>query len=106
MEAIQRAAGLPGAPLVTAAEVAGDLWLQVHQYEDAQRAYAETSERFGSTLRVLAGRARAARGLNDTTGACAAYRALLETWGARPGLPLEIAEARIYVAGICASRGR
>lgn len=105
MESAQRAAGLPGAPLVTAAEVAGDLWLQVHRYEDARRAYAEAAERFGATLRILAGRARAARGLNDVAGACEEYRALLDAWGARPGLPLEIAEGRVYVAGFCASRG-
>lgn len=104
MESLQRAAGLPGAPLVTAAETAGDLWLQVHRYDDARQAYADAAERVGSTLRILAGRARAARGLNDAAGACAAYRALQDAWGARPGLPLEIAEARVYVAGFCAPR--
>ena len=41
MESLQRAAGQPGAPLVSAGETAGDLWLQVHRYDDARRAYVE-----------------------------------------------------------------
>jgi hypothetical protein len=92
-------AGLPGAPLLSAAEVAGDLWLQVHRYEDARRAYAEAAARVGTTLRVLAGLARSARRLNDADAACSSYRQLLDMWGGRTGLPLEIAEARTYVEG-------
>lgn len=99
MESLQRMAGLPGAPLVSAAEVAGDLWLQVHRYEDARGAYTEAAARVGSTLRILSGLARAARRLNDTPAACATYRRLLDAWGGRPGLPVEIAEARAYVGG-------
>jgi hypothetical protein len=104
MEMLQRAAGMPGAPLVAAAEAAGDLWLQVHRYDDARRAYDEAAERFGSSLRTLAGRARAARGANDTPTACSAFRALLDAWGGRAGQPVEIAEARAYVAGSCEAR--
>jgi hypothetical protein len=100
METLQHAAGQPGAPLVSAAEIAGELWLQVDQYGDAQRAYKEATDRIGSTLRILSGQARSARGLKDTTAACTSYRALLDAWGQRPGLPLEIAEARTYV-GSC-----
>ncbi|OFW06161.1 MAG: hypothetical protein A3I61_18480 [Acidobacteria bacterium RIFCSPLOWO2_02_FULL_68_18] len=99
MESLQRMAGLPGAPLVTAAEVAGDLWLQVHHYDDARRAYTEAGERVGATLRILSGLARTARRLNDAAGACGSYRRLLDAWGERPGLPVEIAEARAYVGG-------
>jgi hypothetical protein len=99
MESLQRMAGLPGAPLVPAAEVAGDLWLQVHRYEDARRAYTEAAERTGSTLRILSGLGRAARRLNDLPAACASYRRLLDAWGSRPGLPVEIAEARAYIGG-------
>lgn len=101
METLQRAAGMPGAPLVAAAEAAGDLWLQVHRYEDARRAYEEAAERFGSSLRTLAGRARAARGTNDILTACTGSRALLDAWADRAGQPAEIAEARAYVAGSC-----
>jgi hypothetical protein len=101
METLQRAAGMPGAPVIGAAEAAGDLWLQVHRYEEARRAYNEATEDAGASLRTLAGRARAARGLNDTSTACPAFRALLDAWGARPAEPAEIVEARAYVSGLC-----
>lgn len=106
METLQRAAGLPGAPLVAAAEAAGDLWLQVHRYDDARRAYDEAAERFGWSLRTLAGTARAALGLKDVDAACKAFRALLDAWGSRPALPPEIAEARTYVVDSCVLEGR
>lgn len=99
MESLQQTAGLGGAPLVSAAELSGELWLQVHRYEDARRAYEQAAERAGSSLRILAGLARAARRLNDMPAACSAYRMLLDAWSARPGLPLEIAEARAYLGG-------
>ena len=106
MEIVQRAAGLPGAPLVPAAEIAGDLWLQVHRYEEARRAYADAADRFGPSFRTHAGSARAARSLNDTSGACRAFRALLDGWGARDSQPAEILEARAYVAGSCQASAR
>ena len=56
METLQRAAGMAGAPIIAAAETAGDLWLQVHRYDEARRAYEEAAERVGSSLRILAGR--------------------------------------------------
>ena len=99
MEALQHAAGQQGAPLVSAAEVAGDLWLQVHRYEDARRAYREAAGQLGFTARILAGLARSARRLDDTSAACAAYRRLLDHWGARPGADAELSEARTFVAG-------
>ncbi|MBI2189026.1 MAG: hypothetical protein HYU37_18150 [Acidobacteria bacterium] len=99
MESLQRTTGLPGAPLVSAAEVAGDLWLQVHRYEDARRAYTDAAAQVGPTLRVLSGLARAARRLDDTPAACATYRRLLDVWGSRPGAPAEIAEARAFIGG-------
>ena len=98
MESLQRAAGQPGAPLVSAAEIAGDLWLQVHRYEDARRAYTEAGQRVGVTARVLAGAGRAAQRLGDMAAACTAFRQLLEFWGARPTSPSQITEARMHVA--------
>lgn len=98
MESLQRAGGLPGAPLVSAAEMAGDLWLQVHRYEDARRAYTAAAEQVGLTRRVTAGRARAAARLNEAASACANYRRLLGGWSVRQAEPPEIIEARTYLA--------
>jgi tetratricopeptide (TPR) repeat protein len=99
MESLQRAAGQPGAPLVSAAETAGDLWLQVHRYEDAWRAYFEARTQVGTTARVLAGIGRTAQRLQDMDTACAAFQQLLESWGARPTRPSQIAEAYAYIGG-------
>ena len=52
--------GLPGqfagAPFGAAHEVAGELWLQVHRYEDARRFFARAVERQGKTPRLALGR--------------------------------------------------
>jgi tetratricopeptide (TPR) repeat protein len=99
MERVQRAAGQAGAPLVSVSEAAGDLWLQVHRYEDARRAYEEAVEQVGFTARVLAGLARSAERLGDMPAACTAYSQLLALWGARQTRPQPIAEARAYLVG-------
>ena len=100
MEDVQRSAGEPGAPLVSVSEVAGDLWVQVHRYEEARRAYAAAAERVGPTLRVLAGQARTAARLQSEGEACVHFGALIAAWGRRSAMPDEIAEAREY-AGRC-----
>lgn len=99
METLQRAASQPGAPVVTATEMAGDLWLQVHRYEEARQAYADAARQAGSTPRVLAGLARAAARLSDAPAACTAFRSLVEQWGVRQAEPPEISEARAYLRG-------
>ena len=58
MEVLQRAAGQPGAPVVSALEAAGDLWLRVHRYDDAKRAYERAAGVLGMTPRIKAGLAR------------------------------------------------
>lgn len=93
----QRAARQPGPPMVSALEVAGDLWLQVHRYEDAQRLYELAAEHLGYTPRVLLGLGRIAVQLKQTPRACANYRKLVEWWGRRTAMPPEIAEARDYL---------
>jgi hypothetical protein len=103
MESLHRSAGQPGAPLVSAGETAGELWLQLHRYDDARRAYVDGQT--GGTARVLAGIGRTAQRLRDTDTACAAFRELLESWGARPARPSQIAEAQAYVAD-CVPPGR
>lgn len=105
METLRRAGGLPGAPLVSAAAVAGDLWLQVHRYEEARESYATAAQQTGPSLRVLAGLARAAVRLSDPLAACAAARTLVEQWGPRQAAPPEIREVRAYLDGpACAAR--
>ena len=103
MELIQSAAGLPGAPLVSATEIAGDLWLQVDRYEDARQMYDDAADRVGPSLRNMVGSARASGRLKDVLAACISYGGLLETWGSRPGAPSEIAEAQTYIDTVCMS---
>jgi hypothetical protein len=97
MESLQVAAGEPGAPLVSATELAGDLWLQVHRYDDARRAYVTAMDRFGLKMRLVAGVGRANARLGETSAACSAYLQLLKAWGSRQDRPVEIEEARDYI---------
>jgi len=52
LEALQFAAGQPGAPGVSAHEAAGDLWLQVHRFDDARAAYQRAASVLGMTPRI------------------------------------------------------
>lgn len=104
-----------GAPGVSAAEAAGDLWLQVHRFDAAAKAYATARLTVGPTLRVLLGAARAATRTNNRADACASYRAFLDVAhaGATPSsasavAPVTtaaaapaVAEARAYVTEQC-----
>ena len=98
LELVQEAGGLAGAPIVTAAEMAGALWLQVDRYDEALRAYEEAERRLGPTPRITLGVARASARLGDSGSACAAYRRLTEGWGAGGTEPPEIVEGRSYLA--------
>lgn len=60
MDALLRATGQPAAPVLSAAEISGELWLQVHRYEDAHAAFTTAARQVGQTPRVVAGLARAA----------------------------------------------
>ena len=79
------------------AEAAGDLWLQVHRFDEARRAYAEAARRRGPSARVALGLARVAVRLNEAPAACAAYRDVLSM---RPTdvEPPEIGEARSFLS--------
>jgi hypothetical protein len=59
MESLQFAAGQPGAPVLSAHEVAGELWLQVHRFDDARSAFERAVAAVGTTPRIAAGLARA-----------------------------------------------
>lgn len=87
-----------GTPLpLTAHEVAGDLWLQVHRFEEARKAYQDAASLIGPTPRIAVGLARTAVRLKDVPAACRSYRDLLELWGTRTAAPPEVLEARTFV---------
>jgi tetratricopeptide (TPR) repeat protein len=98
LEAIQIEAGQSPLPIATAHDVAGDLWLQVHRYEEAQAAYQLARMRIGASPRVMLGLARTAVRLKDPASACDHFRRLLAWWDTRSDGPAEIAEARTFVA--------
>ena len=98
LERVQLEAGQGGAPGVTAHEAAGDLFLQVHRYEDARRYYERAAAQLGSTPRTRIGLARTAIRLKDTGAACEQYRGLVTWWGNRGEAPAEVIEARTFIA--------
>ena len=98
LENVQLEAGQQPLPVVTAHEAAGDLWLQVHRYEDAQRAYQQARARVGLMPRVMLGLARSAARLKATPDACDQYRRLIAWWDTRRDQPPEIVEARAFIA--------
>lgn len=85
--------------MVTAHEVAGDLWLQVHRYDDARRAYERARNRVGVTPRVTLGLARVAARLDATSTACTQYQRLVTPWKRQETDPPEISEARTFLSG-------
>jgi hypothetical protein len=97
LERQQRAAGLPGAPVISAQELAGDLWLQVHRFEDARRTYLDASQQGSPTRRVTLGLARTLSRLGDLPASCDQYRALVMAWPPRGGEPPELTEARTFL---------
>ena len=97
LEREARAAGRSGAPIVSASEVAGDLWLQVHRFEDARRAYVAASAQVGSTRRITLGLARTAFRLGELPAACEHYRILVSGWPKSGGEPPELGEARTFL---------
>ena len=98
MEALQRAAGQPGVPVISVATVAGELWLQVHRYEEARQVFLDAAAQEGWTPRLLSGAARAAARLGEVFSACEAFARLLDAWKARPSQPAEVDEGRAYLA--------
>jgi hypothetical protein len=92
-----RAAGVPGAPIISAHEAAGDLWLRVHRFEDARRAYVSAAGEVGLTSRVHLGLARSAARLEDVNAACAEYRMVLGEWKSPETESPEITEARTFL---------
>ena len=88
---------LPALPMITAHEAAGDLWLQVHRYDDARRAYAKAAERIGVTPRITLGLARLAARVDALATACKQYQTLVTSWKAAGPEPPELSEARMFL---------
>jgi hypothetical protein len=97
LEEQQRAAGLSGVPVISAQELAGDLWLQVHRFEDARRAYLAASQQSLPTRRVTLGLARTLSRLGDLPASCEQYRMLVMGWPRSGGEPPELTEARTFL---------
>jgi hypothetical protein len=91
-------ARLPGLPMITAHEAAGDLWLQVHRYDDARRAYTKAAERIGVTPRITLGLARLAVRVDALATACTQYQSLVASWKGTVPDPPELSEARTFLA--------
>jgi hypothetical protein len=108
IEALLLAGRLPGAPIISAHELAGDLWFQVHQFADARAAYLRAGSAVGYTPRVRLGLARTADRLEDSAGACGEYRGLLEWWRSVPraSTPQVIADAEARARALGCVRGQ
>jgi tetratricopeptide (TPR) repeat protein len=107
LESVRLATHLPPVHIISAHEAAGDLWLQVHRYDDARRAYQRAAERIGASRRVTLGLARVAARLQDVQEACRQYSRLSAAWNDTRQPPLEIAEAIRFLQDFpCASSVR
>ena len=106
IEKLLLSAKLPGAPFVSVHELAGDLWLQLHQFADARAAYQRAASIVGQTPRIRFGLARAAERLGEPAAACLEYRTLVDWWGQarRDTAPPEIRDARTRAQSLCAKR--
>ncbi len=92
------AAKRPGLPMITAHEAAGDLWLQVHRYDDARQAYTRAAERLGVTSRITLGLARLAVRIDALATACKQYQALVASRAKGTGAESpELSEARTFL---------
>jgi hypothetical protein len=99
VERARGARGLSGAPILTAHELAGELWLDVHRYDDAVAAFRIARGASGDSPRLVAGLARALARQRSTADACTEYRRLTADASARlPSMARELAEARAFLA--------
>ena len=70
LESLQLTARQPPAPMISAHEMAGELWLRVYRYAEARRAFLDAFKAVGPTRRVLLGLARAEARAASGPGAC------------------------------------
>ena len=102
------ARGLGGAPLISAHEIAGELWLQVHRYDEAAAAYRIGRAFAGDSPRTMVGLARSLARQNQTADACQEYRRLVaQAPDLRPALKEELSEADEFLRRpACRTAGR
>lgn len=97
LERARGARGASGAPVLSAHDVAGELWLQVHRYDEAAAAFL-VARAVGTSPRVAVGLARARARDKRVSEACDAYRDVEEVAAAIPGvMKAELAEARAFL---------
>jgi hypothetical protein len=70
LESLQLIARQPPAPMISAHEMAGELWLRVYRYAEARQAFLDAFKAVGPTRRVLLGLARAEARAARGPGAC------------------------------------
>ena len=98
VERARGARGLAGAPILTAHELAGELWLEVHRYDDAVAAFRIARGASGDSPRLTTGLARALAGQRSMADACSEYRRLSTDASGRPSMARELAEADAFLA--------
>jgi hypothetical protein len=92
------ARGADGAPVLSAHQMAGELWLQVHRYDEAAAAFLVARGVAGDSPRVTVGLARARARAGRIPEACDAYRAVERLApDVRAVIKTEVAEAREFV---------
>ena len=108
VERSRGARGLGGAPLITAHEMAGELWLQVHRFDEAAAAYRVARGYAGDSPLVTRGLARALARQNQVPEACGEYRRLADQAATlRATMREELGEADRYLRQpACRGSGR
>ena len=97
MAELQLAASQPEAPVVSAFEAAGMMFLRAGRAEAAREQFLRAEVVVGRIPSVIAGLAATAMALEDNSAACREGRELLSWWGDRVDPPWQVEQARAYV---------
>lgn len=98
LERARGARGASGAPVLSAHQMAGELWLQVHRYDEAAAAFGVARGAGWNSPRMALGLARARARDGRTAEACEAYRDVERLVSdVRPIMKTEVAEAREFL---------
>lgn len=98
VERARGARGADGAPVLSAHQMAGELWLQVHRYDEAAAAFLVARGVAGDSPRVSVGLARARARDGRIPEACDAYRAVERLApNVRAVMKAEVAEAQGFL---------